>query len=179
MNGEQGFYGWEDTIHQHAYILLCQLFALSEFEKLAHWGGPPDAFQTLLGREEPEFNKNIITLAALARANDDAGKGLGEYMKRNPEGVGKLTVDGNEQTLTAREACNKIIHSREANVKMTETQEHPVYAKIHRAKGIVDTTTYQVPLLHLRGRQTGKNGKEWGAEVNLIRWIIAVAFFAT
>jgi hypothetical protein len=177
MDSEQGFYGWEDTIHQHAYILLCQLFALSEFEKLAHWGGPPDAFQTLLGREEPEFNKNIMTLAALARANDDAGRGLGEYMKRNPEGVGTLTVDGNEEILTAREACNKIIHSKVARVETIESREHPVYAKIHKSKGIVDTKTYQLPLLYLSGRQAGKKGKEWAAKVNLIRWVIAVAFF--
>lgn len=178
MAREQGFHAYEETIHHHAYLLLCQVFAQEQFEKLAHWDGPPDAFQTILACETPEFNKNIMTLAALARANDDAAYGLSEHEKRVPEGVGELTVGAIKSVLTAREACNKIIHAKSAVLRYVESGEHPVYAKIRRELSQLDSQTYQVPILSLSGRLPGKGGKAWLAEVNVIQWVIAVAFFA-
>lgn len=103
---EQGFHACEETLRHHAYILMCQLLAIENFADLAYYPGAPDVINDLLGLEEPEMNKNIMSLAALARANDDARDGLAQHAKNHPSGVGTLIQNGATEVLTAREACN-------------------------------------------------------------------------
>ncbi|MDX8124936.1 hypothetical protein SKZ59_24470 [Janthinobacterium sp. GMG2] len=172
---EQGFYAWEETLRHHAYILMCQLLSMHDFEKLAYYPGAPDAINGLLEMEEKELSKNIMALAALSRANDDARNGLAIHHEQNPKGVGFLTEDGNKKVLKARDACNKIIHSETSGLDFLITKDHPLYSEIYKLNGVKFNHDYRVPILNLTGKRVG--GKDWVAEVNMVAWIIAVANF--
>lgn len=172
---EQGFYAWEETLKHNAYILMCQLLAMENFGKLAYFSDAPDLVNDLLSAGDPELNKNIMSLAALARANDDSRSGLAQHSAQHPNGVGTLTQDGNDAVLTAREACNKLIHSKSSSLTFESTTEHPLYAEAYRLNGIEDDEEYRIPFLTLRGER--QNGREWVARVNMVQWIFAVAGF--
>jgi hypothetical protein len=173
---DQGFYGFEETLRHHAYLLLCQLFAMFEFNKLAYYEDAPDVVNDLLAVEEPELNKNIMMLAALARANTDARGGLAAHEKEHPNGVGTISVEGKEDAiLTAREACNKIIHCIDVKLEFVTEKEHPLYAEAYKGAGIKDDKEYRVPYLHLNGK--AQNGNPWTARLNMVQWTMAIAMF--
>lgn len=172
---EQGFYAWEETLKHTAYVLMCQLLSMESFGKLAYFSDAPDAVNDLLGWGEAELNKNIMSLAALARANDDARQGLAWHSEQHPAGVGTLTQDGKAEALTAREACNKLIHSKSSKLIFETTREHPLYAEAYRLNGIEDDNNYRVPFLEVTGER--QNGREWVARVDMIKWIFAVTGF--
>jgi len=172
---EQGFYAWEGTLKHTAYILMCQLLSMESFGKLAYFSDAPDAVNDLLGWGDAELNKNIMSLAAFARANDDARKGLARHSEHHPTGVGTLTQDDTEEALTAREACNKLIHSKSSKLIFETTRAHPLYAEAYRLNNIEDDSEYRLPFLEVTGER--QNGREWTARVDMIKWIFAVAAF--
>jgi hypothetical protein len=174
---QQALYIHEETLQHHAYILLCQLLSMREIENLAYYPGCNDAVETLLAVGEPELNRNIMSLAALARANDDGRDGLKAHLVQNPGGVGTLTRNGKPEILSVREACNKIIHNTKVQLTFETTSEHPLYAEAYRANKIDDDRDYRVPYLEITGKSQGEGGKPWSAQVDLIKWIFATALF--
>jgi hypothetical protein len=179
MTNAAPFLATRGTLKWHSYILLCQLFATEEFSKLTFDAHAPDVFNDLLGIEEQELNKNVMMLAALGRSSDDALDGLTAHNDKYPNGVGTLQIENVISVLSAREACNKIIHAQDAQLVFRSAQEHPMYAEIYKSKGIVDDNTYRLPFFRLNGTLPGKNGKAWNAEVNLIQWVLAVTYFTS
>ncbi|SFI37697.1 hypothetical protein SAMN04515618_12026 [Collimonas sp. OK307] len=175
---QQGLYIYEETLQHHAYVLLSQLLAMHEFENLAYYPGCADVVSALMGVGEPELNRNIMSLAALSRANDDARGGLAIHLEQAPKGVGVITKNGGgDEVLSAREACNKIIHNTAVKLEFEATTEHPLYADAYKLNSIEDNKEYRVPFLILSGKAQGVNGKEWLARINMIQWIFAVANF--
>lgn len=174
---EQALYVHEETLQHHAYILLCQLLSMREIENLAYYQGCHDVVAVLLAVGEPELNRNIMSLAALARANDDGRDGLKTHLAQNPSGVGTLTRNGQSEVLSAREACNKIIHNITVRLTFETTKEHPLYAEAYRQNKIDDNRLYHVPYLEITGQGQGEKGKPWEARVDLIKWIFATALF--
>ncbi|GAA5012949.1 hypothetical protein GCM10025794_01130 [Massilia kyonggiensis] len=150
---------------------------MHEIEKLAYYPGCNDAVETLLAVGDPELNRNIMSLAALARANDDGRGGLKTHFEQNPNGVGTLTKNGQSEPLSPREACNKIIHNTTVQLTFEVTVEHPLYAEAYRKNNVVDDKEYRVPYLEITGKGQGEGGKPWSARVDLIKWIFATALF--
>ncbi|WP_070360944.1 hypothetical protein [Duganella sp. HH105] len=174
---EQALYIHEETLQKHAYILLCQLMSMHDIENLAYYPGCHDAVASLMATGEPELNRNIMSLAALARANDDSRDGLKTHLAENPAGVGTLTRNEKSEILSAREACNKIIHNTSVRLTFETTVEHPLYAEAYRQNKIDDDREYRVPYLAIAGKGQGEGGKPWVARVDLIKWIFATALF--
>lgn len=174
---KQTLYIHEETLQHHAYVLLCQLLSMHEIEKLAYYPGCNDAVESLLAVGEPELNRNIMSLAALARANDDGRGGLKAHLAQHPNGVGTLTKNGQSETLSPREACNKIIHNTTVRLTFVTTTAHPLYAEAYRLNKVQDNRDYCVPYLEITGKGQGEAGKPWSARVNLIQWIFAIALF--
>lgn len=52
---------------------------------------------------------------------------------------------------------------------------HPLYAEAYKLNNITDDKEYRIPVLTLSGER--QNGKGWTAEVNMIQWIMALAYF--
>lgn len=170
---QQGFYARDEVLRRESYKLLCFVLAKYEFEKYQYAYSAPDIFEALIESEQTELNTSIMALAALARANDDSGKGLTEYRKSENSSVGSLVIEGtNSVPLSSREACNKIIHSTSAEWILKETKDHPLYADNYKKRQISSDNMYKEPILLL----SGKNGnKSWSAEVNIIQWVASVA----
>lgn len=174
----QGFFIHDETLKLKGYVLLSQLLAMNEFDKLAYSFDAPDAVNELIECGDQELQKNIMSFAALSRANDDVRGGLTTHFEKHPKGVGTLTIADQAATaLSPREACNKIIHNETVKLEFEVTTVHPLYADAYAINGIDDDLEYRVPFLSISGQAQGKNGKKWEAKVNMIQWIFAVAFF--
>lgn len=174
---QQALYIHEETLQHHAYVLLCQLLSMHEIEKLAYYPGCNDVVESLLAVGEPELNRNIMSLAALARANDDGKGGLKAHLAQNPGGVGTLTKNDQYEALSPREACNKIIHNTTVRLTFEVTADHPLYSEAYRQNKVEDDKEYRVPYLEITGKGQGEGGKPWSARVDLIKWIFAIATF--
>lgn len=146
-----------------------------DFENLIVQRHPPDAMDTLQGMEETELTNNIVSLAALERANDDCLKGLKKHREIYPEGVGTLYENNEEKPLTAREACNKVIHSTSKEWNLEYTTRHPIYYQIFENRGEFRHGNFKNPILVVYGAK--KNGKVWKASIEMVKWVHAVAFF--
>jgi hypothetical protein len=165
---EQGFHARDEILEREGYKLLCIVLAKYELQKLQYMNGAPDVFEQLMGQENTELNASIMSLAALARANDDAGGGLKAHNNENTDGVGILIIEGNSTTLSAREACNKIIHSTSAAWRLDETEKHPLYEKQYKERGIELGLIYKNPVLLLEGVNNGKEWKSGGCKSDCV-----------
>jgi hypothetical protein len=110
-------------------------------------------------------------LASLGRVNDDGGDGLKLHKDRFPDGVGTLIESGVKKPLTAREACNKIIHATNATWQFKHSSKHPILDSIFKKKGIHHKFKIKRPLLELEGT-LHKN--PWQATVDIIQWVHAI-----
>lgn len=106
------YFSHDELLQHEAADLLGDLFALYEFEEYDVFHDRQDLFYELASHVDERIGRRLLTLAALARVNDDVGAGLRKHGKDRPDGVGLIKEGGNAETmLTAREACNKIIHA--------------------------------------------------------------------
>src|SRR5262245_55035402 len=105
------FFAPEDLIREEASSLLADLYALYEFETYKIFDDFRDSFSEVASQVDERISRRLLSLATLARVNDDLGGGLAVHATRKAEGVGLLIEGRKESVLTAREACNKIIHS--------------------------------------------------------------------
>lgn len=167
-----------EKMKEYGVAILGSLHAQREFHKLRPFSnstGGNEVFLQLYDTAQDLFETNIVALAALARANDEGYKSLKIHSERFPDGVGVLKENGENKVLSAREACNKIIHALEAVIEWERIATHPTYEKIYKEQYGVLEQSYLTPLLHIKGEQ--QSNKQWEAIINLNQWVHAVVFF--
>ncbi|SFH58625.1 hypothetical protein SAMN05216299_1276 [Nitrosospira sp. Nsp14] len=168
------FIASDTKIKEHAVMALSALYGCEELSKYAPPDGQPDGFAMLSSVGEEIFKHQMVALAAMVRAVDDEFDTLAQHQKQNPLGVGELENSKGSQILTAREACNKILHARHAKIEWKVLAEHPYYEqKWYLQYGDLNRQ-YNVPFLHVSGTHYGEG---WCAVINLVLWVHAVSFF--
>ena len=156
--------------------MLANVYALYEFETYEIFDDPRDAFFELRSYVSDRMERALVTLASLARVNDDGGLGLGVHAKEQPTGVGTLKEAGKETALTAREACNKIIHAKFARMDLQRSDSHPIYQHLLDRDFPGQRRTFLRPLLVLAGDRS--NGKEWEVILDVVQWVHAVLHYS-
>lgn len=169
------FIATEAKIKEHAVAALFALYGSDELSKYAPPDGSNEGFGELSSLGIEIFEGHIVALAAMVRAVDEQFDSLAVHQKRNPGGVGTLETEKGSKILTAREACNKIIHANEAKLEWKVLNAHPLYEQIYQAKYGEFGQEYKVPFLRVMGTH---RGDKWHATINLILWVHAVCFFA-
>lgn len=174
---EQGFFTTEEAIQEQATSVLSDFYALYEMEQYAIFDDPRDSFYYMHGLIADRLERAILTLASLARANDDGGEGFRLHKEKRPQGVGTLVEEHATSILTAREACNKIIHAKTAKFLLEEENGHPIFQELLvRDLGEFDCS-YKRPKIQVTGERQG--GKEWAAVIDVVLWIHAVMHYST
>lgn len=174
---DQGFFATEDAIQEQATSVLADFYALYEMQQYTIFEDPRDTFYYVQGLIADRLERAILTLASLARANDDGGEGFRLHSKKRPEGVGTLIEVETTSVLTAREACNKIIHAKTAKFAFDEERGHPIYQHLLvRDFGEFDRT-FKRPKIYVTGERHG--GKGWAATIDVVLWIHAVMHYST
>jgi hypothetical protein len=172
------FFAPEDLILDEATSLLADLYALYEFDVYAIFDEHPrNVFNGMASHIDERLGRRMLILASLARANDDAGGGLRDHAKRKREGVGTLNDGQTVTNLTAREACNKIIHSNGSRLFPQRTSKHPIYQELlDKDFPRMPKRKYLKPILSLVGTQT--DGRKWHATIDLVQWVHALVHWA-
>ena len=130
--------------------LLCIFFASKTFAELTiDPTGPYDPLDRLRGSEQQEITRILLSSAVTARVIDDRNLGWFE----NAEGCGTLLEGKDEQQLSFREACNKIIHATKVR-----------FDREHTAHGM----PYVAPRMYFYG--TRQNGVEWKATLDVLEY---------
>jgi len=174
---EQGFFATENAIQEQATSVLADFYALYEMEQYKIFEDPRDTFFYVSGLIADRLERAILTLASLARANDDGGEGFRLHSEKRSEGVGTLIEGETESVLTAREACNKIIHAKAAKFEFDKEKGHSIYQHLLvRDFGEFDRT-FKRPKIHVTGERQG--GKGWVAIIDVVLWIHAVMHYST
>lgn len=165
----------DTTSIKAGYRLLCFLFAAYDFPVFRR-DDDPDPLDNFLQYSDEEISENLITLAAIARACDDELGILKNVEPNFPKGVGQLTPEGERsETLTIREACNKIIHAKVVEYDLTLSEENPIWGQWFKAQGYEVRNQYKTPALKLEGEH--QNGKKWVARVELVPFILATSMW--
>lgn len=171
------FFAHDGVIQEEAASVLADVYALYEMETYEIFNDPRDTFFELRTYVSDRMEKSLVTLASLARVNDDGGAGFANHMEQRPDGVGILTESGKQTALTAREACNKIIHAKFARIHLKRSDSHPIYQHLLDRDFPGQRRTFLRPHLVLAGDRI--NGKEWEATLDVVQWIHAVLHFST
>lgn len=171
------FFAPDAVVQEEAARLLADVFALYEFETYEIFDDPRDTFFEIRTYVSDRMERSLVTLASLARVNDDGGAGFALHAEQRPEGVGLLKEGGQEAPLTARQACNKIIHAKFARLSTATSDAHPIYQHLLDRDFPGQTRTFLRPQLVLAGERN--NGKEWVAELDVVQWVHAVLNFST
>lgn len=167
------FIASDAKIREHAFMVLSALYGSEELWKFTPPGGEHEGFTELATIGDEIFENNMVSLASMARANDEGFNTLAVHTEKHPEGVGELVEIEQTSVLTAREACNKIIHAKEATIEWRVLDKHPLYQDIYERKYGKVEQEYRVPFLKVKGERFGKG---WEASINLVLWVHAVVF---
>jgi hypothetical protein len=166
----------DERMKRLGHRLLCALFAAYDFpdlyrEKFPHHETDPlDEFRAL---EDSDFSEHLVMLSALARANDDEHQTLATLGKTLPNGVGVLVEEGKTRPLTAREACNKIIHAKTISYELDWSEEHPIWNRFFERQNMEVRGKYKNPKIKVTG--TAHNGRAWEADINAINFLLGVS----
>jgi hypothetical protein len=174
---DHAFFAQDDVIQEEAARLLADIYALYEFETYQIFSDQRDTFYELFSYVADRTERSLLTLAGLARANDDGGAGLRYYAKERTEGVGVLNEGKKRSPLSVREGCNKIIHAKKARFHLDRSESHPIYQR-HLDRDFPDMRkTYLRPQLLLAGEHA--NGRRWEATLDIVQWIHAILHWST
>ena len=171
------FFAPDAVVQEEAARLLADVFALYEFETYEIFDDRRDTFFELRSYVSDRMERSLVTLASLARVNDDGGAGFSLHAEKLPAGVGVLKEGDKEEPLTARQACNKIIHAKFARLSTAKSDAHPIYQHLLDRDFPGQTRTFLRPKLILGGER--HKGKEWEAELDVVQWVHAVLNFST
>jgi hypothetical protein len=174
---EHAFFAHDGVIQEEAARLLADVYSLYEFESYEIFDDPRDTFFDLRSFVSDRMERSLVTLASLARVNDDGGAGLAIHAKERRDGVGLLKENGKEMALTAREACNKIIHAKFSHLDLQRSDSHPIYQHLLDRDFPGQHRTFLRPTLVLAGDR--KNGKDWEVYLDVVQWVHAVLLFST
>lgn len=166
-----------DMLTKLGHRILSTSFAAYEYEKLYREADAvtrdPDPLDHLRAYEESEISENLITLASLARADDDQWETLKYGDITFPDGVGTLKKKGESNPLKVREACNKIIHANTMTHDFSRTERHPIWQKWYRSQRVDIKGDFLAPAIILTG--TSQSGIDWEARLELISYVYAVS----
>lgn len=162
----------DTQLAKSGFRVLCIAFAAYEWDQLRR-DTDPDPLDRLLQSEEDELSEELLTLSALARANDDALNVLDQSAKCFPDGVGTLTSNGKTVPLSPREACNKIIHARTMRFDTSRSDKNPIWEKWYASQGQSVRGDFKVPALLMEGEHF-KTGP-WKVRLELVSFVYAVA----
>lgn len=166
-----------DLLTKLGHRLLATFYAAYEFENLYRESGPlmrdPDPLDHLREFEDSDISECLITLASLARAEDDQWETLKYGDIAFPDGVGTLTKSKKTTPLKVREACNKIIHATSMSYDLSKTNEHPVWGKWYRAQKKIVSGDYLAPAIKVSG--ASQSGIPWKARIELIPYVYSVS----
>lgn len=161
----------DDTLRRTGYRLLCSLYAEYEWKSLRR-DDDPDVLDNFLSESDSEISELLVSLAALARASDDALDTLSAVGKVFPQGVGRLRTQGEQQPLSPREACNKVLHATAIAWEFAVEERNPLYEHYYRSVGVDVKATFKCPRAVLNGEY---RGHAWEATVDLVPFVVAVA----
>jgi len=163
----------DDQLVRLGHRVLCLAFAWYEWEKFRREEQATDPIDSLLRFDDDELSSTLLSLASLARALDDQTSVLGEAGRVFPNGVGYLEIDGSRESLSPREACNKIIHASRVNIDTAVVDRNPIWDRWYRSQGHDVHGVFKAPALLLEGSR--QNGKGWFARVELVPYAYATA----
>jgi hypothetical protein len=171
------FYAPDTVIQEEATRLLADVYASYELANYEIFDDKRDTFYEMHTQLGDRAERALVTLAALARVNDDGGFGFAVHEDERPEGVGTLTQKGKEVPLTAREACNKIIHAKFAKLELERSDSHPIHQQLLDRDFPGQRRNYLRPIMILAGDRA--NGTEWEAKLDIVQWVHAVLYYST
>lgn len=161
----------DDTLRGIGYRLLCSIYAEYEWKSLRR-DDDPDVLDDFLADSDSEISQLLVSLAALARASDDALDTLSNVAKVFPHGVGTLRTESSEAPLSPREACNKILHAQALRWEFQSSERNPLYENYYRSRGADVKGAFKRPVMIISGEL---RGKAWEAALDVVPFVIAVA----
>jgi hypothetical protein len=161
----------DDTLRRIGYRLLCSVYAEYEWKALRR-DDDPDVLDDFLADSDSEISQLLVSVAALARASDDALDTLSHVAKVFPQGVGTLRTDSGEVPLSPREACNKILHAQALRWDFSVGERNPLYENYYRSRGADVKGAFKHPMMIVSGELRGKS---WEAALDVVPFVIAVA----
>lgn len=162
----------DETLKRIGYRLLCSIYAEYEWPTLRR-DDDPDVLDDFLSNSDTEISELLVSLAALARASDDALETLDAVAKVFPHGVGKLQINNSEEEpMSPREACNKIMHARSMEWEFARNERNPLYENFYQAAGADIKGDFKCPRAILHGSHRGSS---WVAFLDVVPFIIATA----
>ncbi len=153
------------SVKRDLYLLVaCALSSKRYAEQTS--GIDYDALQTLRdSHEQKEIASLLLAIAVRIRMLDDCGQIPKGVMSRS---CGSLTAGAsrrkNKVPLTLREACNKIVHTRRLQMRVS-------YFDSFDATLPSPTSDHMEPSLLLHGT---KDGKTWRASLDLVKFVRAI-----
>jgi len=169
------FFPHKGILVDEASRLLADVYAMAELQKVDFQMDGHDPFSDFWDVMNERIDRAVLTTSALARSNDEQTGGLANHVRDFPAGVGILVAGIRTTTLTAREACNKIIHATSGHWNYPSTNQHPILQTQLDERGVECTTIYLAPSIECRGQ---KNGVRWKATIDFVKWIHAVTKYA-
>jgi len=161
----------DDTLKRIGYRLLCSVYAEYEWPNLRR-DSDPDVLDSFLEHSDEEISELLVSLAALARAADDALDTLAQLEKTFPQGVGTLLINDTKTVLSLRQACNKIIHAKTSRWDFAVEERNPLYDAYFKAQGMDVRGSYKNPKAIISGEDRGGT---WEATLFVVPFVIAVA----
>lgn len=174
MEEQKGRTVLDDALIRSGHRILCNAFAAYEWGDLRR-DDDPDPLDSLLRFDEDALSDELLKLSVFARANDDNWGTLDEVVKLFPDGVGTLTVGDKTVPLSAREACNKIIHAHDMKLQLAYSDQNPIWDRYYVAQNIEHRGTFKVPALAMTGKEAGKKGRPWVTRLELVPFVYSVA----
>jgi hypothetical protein len=150
-------------------------YILSQYEivKLSHpnkehWCPFENEFQSVF---KDNFIKELIEIASLTRVLLDSEKiKIPEEVGGVDNSIGTLKYGENEEeSLTYREACNKLIHSKEFSIQLSRKDLHPLN---NGKNGYEGKENFASPIIKLRGtRLKNQNEIDWTTNLDFLKFI--------
>lgn len=159
-------YQISNSIEEKCWRLLTQLLGQYDIQDMED---PFGDYSCLFGNTFKElfddnFFQELIELSALFRASLDINDiAVPEDIAK----VGILKQNNSEKDLMFRDACNKIIHSKEYSINFSYSPGHPL-SNGQNGYAQLKSEDFRTPIITTIGKQ-GKTG--WVAEVNFIKFI--------
>jgi len=129
QEGREGHFPKTETALLELYRLVAIFLASKNFAALrkGHPGEGHDPVYELQECEEEEVTRILLVLAITARVIDDREGHVYELVGTDCGTLQRNTSHPAKETLTLREACNKIIHAKKVRLDMEEDDKGQRY----------------------------------------------------
>jgi hypothetical protein len=161
----------EDSITEKAYLLSTMILSQYDIINLKH---PSEEYWCIFTNNFQEkfdsnFMKELVRFAGILRALLDI-ESIYIPIENEEHGfdqsVGQINLRGNTEPLCFREACNKIIHANQYEIRLNYSESHPLDNSKNGYKSIFKS--YKNPIIVTYGEFQGKN---WNSELNFMKFV--------